>query len=203
MNFTPDKNINIEINPSYITKENFRLSIDERIPKLIFKDDKYKKFSYQEIKYDEKELKRRFKGQSYISIPFIILTDNNGVVSLKTTSDEINSDGVVKVSKREIRTHYQYLRVASKDAVLDCAKENIEETISYYSAILNGNIFDICIRYKNYEPIRLSHIVANQDDFIKKVLTDLPIIDEELDELILQLNKNTDFIHLFNRKILS
>ena len=80
MNFTPDKNINIEINPSYITKENFRLSIDERIPKLIFKDDKYKKFSYQGIKYDEKELKRRFKGQSYISIPFIILTDNNGVV---------------------------------------------------------------------------------------------------------------------------
>ena len=54
MNFTPDKNTNIEINPSYITKENFRLSIDERIPKLIFKDDKYKKFSYQGIKYDEK-----------------------------------------------------------------------------------------------------------------------------------------------------
>ena len=50
MIFTPDKNINIEIDPSYITKENFRLSIDERIPKLIFKDDKYKKFSYQGIK---------------------------------------------------------------------------------------------------------------------------------------------------------
>lgn len=42
--------------------------------------------------------------------------------------------------------------------------------------------------------------MANQYDFIKKVLTDLPIIDEELDELILELNKNTDFIHLFNRK---
>ena len=55
MNFTPNKNINIEINPSYITKEKFKISIEERIPKLIYKDDKYKKNKYQAIKNDEKK----------------------------------------------------------------------------------------------------------------------------------------------------
>lgn len=161
---------------------------------LFVKGDK--SVCFGELYNDEHELNRRYKGQTYITIPFKYNVDDNELVCFerlpKGTKDY---NGLIKISKRFIRLYYG-LRTASKEVVLCKAYEIIDSFLSDYSCMLNDHIFDIIIS-NDTTIMEFSKFLCDKEHFVEKLTR---AADRDFRDTIEEFSKSDEFVGLFKHE---
>lgn len=178
-----------------------RLFILNHIPKIIFKDQRLRKLSYIDVDFNEHQIKRHFKGQTYITFKVIQTFDDNGSIMLKMASKNAKDyNALVMASKREIRTVYPHLKLANKEYVYQQAKTECEEYLKDYKNLLNGNIFSIEIENKddnNNEKIPL--LITDLESFPNDVLSHIELMQSKAILAVEEMTKTEKFKEMFNR----
>ena len=197
--------ITIKIYHTEYNLENIQAHRQITIPKIIFLDDRLRRLSYDKMRYDEYQIKRVFKGQTYLSFKVVQSFTDNGSMSLRMTEDDTSDyDALVKVSKREIRTKYSSLRIASKEEVYNQAKNECQDFLSEYEAILNGNVFSIIITDDvNGNTKEIPVLISGADIFSANLRTStkdlFDIKDKRFKDFLTELFKQEEFRKMFNR----
>lgn len=193
-----------------INHRNFKLNdIQEytmkSLPKIIFKDEKFRKFSYNEIPYDEHQIRRLFKGQTYITFNVLQAFNKDGSISLNFINDDKISNVLVKISKRDIRTEYPFLRIANKKDVYDMANGDCKWFIKEYENILNGNTFSIeIIDSLNDKNKEIPTFIGDERSFRTFLVDEVSEIFDllegngRLNRFLNELFKQEEFKRLFN-----
>lgn len=178
-----------------------RLFILNHIPKIIFKDQRLRKLSYIDIDFNEHQIKRHFKGQTYITFKVIQTFDDNGSIRLKMASDNTTDyNALVMASKRDIRTIYPHLKLANKEYVYQQAKIDCEEFLKDYENLLNGNIFSLKITYNDNNTINsIPLLMTNTKDFTMDVISNIGIIQGKAVLAVEEMTKTEEFKEMFNR----
>ena len=119
-------------------------------------------------------------------------------------SSDLDYDALVKVSKREIRTKYSSLRIASKEEVYNQAKNECQDFLSEYEAILNGNVFSIIITDDvNGNTKEIPVLISGADIFSANLRTStkdlFDIKDKRFKDFLTELFKQEEFRKMFNR----
>lgn len=197
--------ITIKIERKELNTDDIKQYLRDKLPKIIFKDEDYRLLSYEEMKYDEHQLKKIFKGQTYITFNVI----HNFTNGFKIVSDKTDCNALVKVSKRDIRTKYPLLRIAAKEDVYEQAKCECEQFLNEYEALLNDYVFDVVIADNDKKYLKEVKIIADKDAFIDKVITEyksditfvsertLVPFDNRIDKLMTELYKQSEYNRLF------
>lgn len=197
--------ITIKINHRDFKIDDIQEYTRKSIPKIIFKDEKFRKYSYDEMPYDGHQIRKLFKGQTYITFNVLQTLNKDGSVSLNLINNDKINNALVKVSKRDIRTEYPFLRIASKEDVYDRANNECKWFLREYEDILNGNTFSIeiidNINGKSKEiPTFIGNEMVFHTDLADKVSEIFDLIESNgrlkcsLDELF----KQEEFKQLFN-----
>ena len=197
--------ITIKIYHTEYNLENIQAHRQITIPKIIFLDDRLRRLSYDKMRYDEHQIKSVFKGQTYLTFKVVQSFTDNGSMSLRMTEDDTSDyDALVKVSKREIRTKYSSLRIASKEEVYNQAKNECQDFLSEYEAILNGNVFSIIITDDvNGNTKEIPVLISDADIFSANLRTStkdlFDIKDKRFKDFLTELFKQEEFRKMFNR----
>lgn len=161
---------------------------------LFVKEDKSVYFGL--LYNDEHELNRRYKGQTYITIPFKYNVGDDELVCFKRLAkDAKDYNGLMKISKRFIRIYYG-LKTASKEAVLCKAYEIIDSFLSDYSCMLNDYIFDITIS-NDTTRMEFSRFLCDKEHFVEKLTR---AADKDFKDTIEEFSKSDEFISLFKHE---
>lgn len=174
----------------------------ENIPKLIFKDARFRNISYNGMEFSEHELKRRFKGQSHVTFGIIQTFTESGSMKLEIASEGDNDyNALALVSKRDIRTKYPQLKLANKELVYDQAKRECIQYLNEYENILNGNIFSVEIldSYNDDKIGSIEILLSNKEDFVSKVLTILGNVGWRTENALMELSNQDEFKKMFDR----
>lgn len=196
MEFIKD-NIKIEITKKKLSKELIQTFLDYSIAKVICFDNT--ELSYKETPYETSLLKKRFPGQTYITIPFTINFYGNGNIKMENTKSELVF-GDCRVSKRDIRSQYSMLK-ASKEDVLEKAYELSQYTLNKFSSLLNGNVFDVTITDladNSKEKYKFGSFIADKEEFYNNIITDILPIDLEARKALQALIASDEFESIFD-----
>lgn len=197
--------ITIKIYHTEYNLENIQAHRQITIPKIIFLDDRLRRLSHDNMRYDEHQVKRVFKGQTYFTFKVVQSFTDNGSMSLRMVEDDTSDyDALVKVSKREIRTKYSSLRIASKEEVYNQAKNECQDFLGEYEAILNGNVFSIIITDDvNGNTKEIPVLISGADIFSANLRTStkdlFDIKDKRFKDFLTELFKQEEFRKMFNR----
>ena len=197
--------ITIKIYHTEYNLENIQAHRQITIPKIIFLDDRLRRLSYDKMRYDEHQVKRVFKGQTYLTFKVAQSFTDKGSMSLRIAEDDTSDyDALVKVSKREIRTKYPSLRIASKKEVYNQAKNECQDFLGEYEAILNGNVFSIIITDDvNGNTKEIPVLISGADIFSANLRTStkdlFDIQDKRFKDFLTELFKQEEFRKMFNR----
>lgn len=196
MKFSKD-GVTIHLKHKSFGYNDMRLFILNHIPKMIFKDPRLRKLSYIDIDFNEHQIKRHFRGQTYITFKVIQTFDDNGSIRLKMISkDAKDYNALVMASKREIRTVYPHLKLANKEYVYQQAKTECEEYLKDYENLLNGNIFSMEIDNSN-EKIPL--LITGTESFAADVLSHIELMQGKVLLAVEEMTKTEEFKEMFNR----
>lgn len=200
MKFSKD-GVTIHLKRKSFGYNDMRLFILNHILKIIFKDQKLRKLSYIDIDFNEHQIKRHFKGQTYITFKVIQTFDDNGSIRLKMASNDAKDyNALVMASKREIRTVYPHLKLANKEYVYQQAKTECEEYLKDYESLLNGNIFSMEIENKDdnsNEKIPL--LITDIESFSIDVLSHIELMQGKAVSVVEEMTKTEEFKEMFNR----
>ena len=197
--------ITIKIYHTEYNLENIQAHRQITIPKIIFLDDRLRRLSHDNMRYDEHQVKRVFKGQTYFTFKVVQSFTDNGSMSLRMVEDDTSDyDALVKVSKREIRTKYSSLRIASKEEVYNQAKNECQDFLGEYEAILNGNVFSVIITDDvNGNTKEIPVLISGADIFSANLRTSTKdlfgIKDKRFKDFLTELFKQEEFRKMFNR----
>lgn len=200
MEFNKD-GITIHLKHKSFVYNDMRLFILNHILKIIFKDQRLRKLSYIDIDFNEHQIKRHFKGQTFITFKVIQTFDDNGSIRLKMASkDTKDYNTLVMASKREIRTVYPHLKLANKEYVHQQAKIECERYLKDYENLLNGNIFSMEIENKDdnsNEKIPL--LITDTESFTVDVLSHIELMPSKVILAVEEMTKTEEFKEMFNR----
>lgn len=190
-------NIKIEITKKKLDKELIHTFLDYSTAKVLWFDKT--ELSYKETTYEDSLLKKKFPGQTYITIPFTISFYGQGNICMENTKSELVF-GDCRVSKRDIRTQYSMLK-ASKEEVLEKAYDLSQYTLNKFSSLLNGNVFDVSITDiadDNKEKYKFGNLIANKEEFYNSIITDILPIDLETRKALQSLIASEEFEAIFD-----
>lgn len=190
-------NIRIEIQKQELNKERVQRLLDNSVPKIFFKYNT--ELSYKETPFEDTLLRKKFPGQTYISIPFTYSFNENGNIALEVTNDNSAIKGICKVSKRDIREQYGMYK-ASKENVLEKAYIVVKYTLDKLSNLLNGNEFDIKIAplYNGEEKYHIANVITNGETFYNEVITNILPIDLDTRTALQAFIGSDEFEIMFN-----
>lgn len=200
MKFSKD-GITIHLKYKSFGYHDMRLFILNHVPKIIFKDQRLRKLSYIDIDFNEHQIKRHFKGQTYITFKVIQTFNDNGSIRLKMVpKDTKDYNALVMASKREIRTVYPHLKLANKEYVYQQAKTECEEYLKDYENLLNGNIFSIEIENKdNNSNEKIPLLITGIESFSNDVLSHIELMQSKVILAVEEMTKIEEFKGMFNR----
>lgn len=190
-------NIKIEITKNKLTKELIHTFLDYSTAKVLWLDKT--ELSYKETPYVSSLLKKKFPGQTYITIPFTISFNEQGNISMENTKSELMF-GDCRVSKRDIRGQYSMLK-ASKEEVLEKAYDLSQYTLNKFSSLLNGNVFDVTITDitdNSKEKYKFGNLIVNKEEFYNSIIADILPIDLETRKALQSVIANEEFKEMFD-----
>lgn len=190
-------NIRIKIQKQELNKERIQRLLDNSVPKIFFKYNA--ELSYKETPFEDTLLKKKFPGQTFISIPFTYSFNENGNITFEMTNDNNEIKGICKVSKRDIREQYGMYK-ASKENVLEKAYIVAKHSLIKLSNLLNGNEFDIKITplYNSKEKYHITNIITNRESFYNEVVTSILPIDLDTRTALQAFIGSEEFGTIFN-----
>lgn len=175
-----DERFSLKLYKSELTNEKIDVFHKSLLSDIVILDDKYKQYGKANNITNLRDLKKEYRGQTYIYYPIKISED-----LVCTYSSEDECCGYLMISKRDLKSKHPYFRLKNKYEVKDFADFIAEDELEKFNLLLRGSVYNCLLSVDNRIYAFDNLLSEKYEHVVSDVMNNLDFIDVELDKFLI------------------